>query len=183
MTMVIRRARIADIPRLQALIDASVRGLQSQDYSPEQIDRALRVIYGVDTRLIEDGTYYAAEAEDGATLAGCGGWSKRKTLFGGDRYSSREDDLLDPAIDAAKIRAFFVHPQWARRGIGSMILEACESAAIAAGFRRFELGATLTGVPFYLVKGYSKIERIEAPMGDGVSLAVVRMEKSQPTFT
>jgi N-acetylglutamate synthase-like GNAT family acetyltransferase len=183
MNIVIRRASIADIPRLQALIDASVRGLQSHDYSPEQIDRALRVIYGVDTRLIEDGTYYAAQTEDGTTLAGCGGWSKRKTLFGGDRYSSREDDVLDPAIDAAKIRAFFVHPQWARRGIGSLILDACESAASAAGFRRFELGATLTGVPFYLARGYMEIQPIEAPMGDGVSLTVIRMEKSQRTLT
>jgi N-acetylglutamate synthase-like GNAT family acetyltransferase len=179
MTIVIRRATVADVPRLEALIDASVRGLQPRDYSPEQIDRALRSVYGVDTRLIEDGTYYAAAAGDRATLAGCGGWSKRKTLFGGDRYSSREDGLLDPEIDAAKIRAFFVHPEWARRGIGSMILDACESAAMAAGFTRFELGATLTGVPFYRARGYTEIEGIQAPLGDGVSLAVIRMEKVQ----
>jgi GNAT superfamily N-acetyltransferase len=175
--MLIRSARIADVPRLEALIDASVRGLQTGDYSPEQIDRALRGVYGVDTRLIEDATYYAAEVENGAVLAGCGGWSKRKTLFGGDHYASRQDALLDPATEAAKIRAFFVHPQWARRGIGSLILDACEYAARAAGFTRFELAATLTGVPFYRARGYVEIERIEAPAGDGVSLAVIRMEK------
>ncbi|MGA7237438.1 MAG: GNAT family N-acetyltransferase [Bryobacteraceae bacterium] len=180
MSIIIRRASLPDVPRLEALIDASVRGLQSSDYSPEQIDRALRSVYGVDTRLIEDRTYYAAETEDGGTLAGCGGWSKRKTLFGGDHYSSREDGLLDPTADPAKIRAFFVHPHWARRGIGSMILDACETAAIAAGFTRFELGATLTGVPFYRARGYKEIERIEAPLGDGVPLTVIRMEKSQP---
>jgi GNAT superfamily N-acetyltransferase len=177
MTIVIRRATVADVPRLEALIDASVRGLQSRDYSPEQIDRALRSVYGVDTRLIEDGTYYAAETDDRATLAGCGGWSKRKTLFGGGKYSSREDDLLDPATDAAKVRAFFVHPQWARRGIASLILEACEDAARAAGFARFELGATLSGVPFYRARGYAEIDRIEAPLDDGIALAVIRMEK------
>ena len=177
MSIIIRRASLADVPRLKTLIDASVRGLQSSDYSPEQIDRALHNVYGVDTRLIEDGTYYAAETEDGATLAGCGGWSKRKTLFGGDHYSNREDGLLDPAIDAAKIRAFFVHPDWARRGIGSLILDACEDAARSAGFTRFELGATLTGVPFYRARGYTEINRIEAPLGDGVALAVIRMEK------
>jgi GNAT superfamily N-acetyltransferase len=175
--MLIRPASIADVPRLEALIDASVRGLQNGDYSPEQIDRALRGVYGVDTRLIDDATYYAAEVENGAVLAGCGGWSRRKTLFGGDHYANRQDAFLDPAIDAAKIRAFFVHPQWARRGIGSLILEACEDAARAAGFTRFELGATLTGVPFYRARGYQEIESVEADLGEGLSLPVIRMEK------
>jgi N-acetylglutamate synthase-like GNAT family acetyltransferase len=177
--MLIRRANIADIPRLEALIDASVRGLQTRDYSPEQIDGALRGVYGVDTRLIDDATYYAAEVEDGAVLAGCGGWSRRKTLFGGDHYASRQDALLDPSTDAAKIRAFFVHPQWARRGIGSLILDACENAARIAGFTRFELAATLTGVPFYRARGYLEIERLEAPAGNGISLTVIHMEKQR----
>jgi GNAT superfamily N-acetyltransferase len=181
MKIELQRAMMADIPRLEALIDASVRGLQSQDYSPEQIDRALRLVYGVDTRLIVDGTYYLAEANGGSVLVGCGGWSKRRTLFGGDHFEAREDGLLDPATDAAKIRAFFVHPEWARLGIGSLILEACESAAVAGGFRRFELGATLTGVPFYRAKGYVEIGGIEAPLGEGVSLRVIRMEKLRAT--
>ena len=114
---------------LTGLIDASVRGLQAGDYTPAQIDGALRAVYGVDTQLIADGTYFVVE-RPGDTIAGCGGWSKRKTLYGGDRNQAREDSLLDPRRDAARIRAFFVHPEWARRGIGAMILEACESAAV-----------------------------------------------------
>jgi len=115
-------------------------------------------------------------------LVGCGGWSKRKTLYGGDRWKEqqpeREDSLLDPTKDAAKIRAFFVHPAWARRGIGGMILEACEAAAEAAGFRRLEMGATLTGVPFYRAKGYIELEPADVPLGDGFTLPIVRMGKS-----
>jgi GNAT superfamily N-acetyltransferase len=156
------------------------------------LEGALRTVYGVDTQLIADGTYFAAEAlvdevvadagaeSSGAVvLAGCGGWSKRKTLYGGDQFAGREDSLLDPATDAAKIRAFFVHPAWARRGIGGMILEACETAAEAAGFRRLEMGATLTGVPFYRAKGYVELETSEAPLGNGLTLPIVRMGKKQ----
>jgi len=142
-------------------------------------------VYGVDTQLISDGTYFAAEAMEprgdpsspARLLIGCGGWSKRKTLFGGDQCAGREDSLLDPARDAAKIRAFFVHPAWARRGIGGKILDACEAAAEAAGFRRLEMGATLTGVPFYRVKGYLELEPAEAPLGNGLTLPIVRMGK------
>ncbi len=177
MPIFVRQAALDDIPRLKTLIEASVRGLQAQDYSREQIDRALQAVYGVDTRLIADGTYYAAQTDDGATIVGCGGWSKRKTLFGGDQFSEREDALLDPLTDAAKIRAFFVHPDWARRGIAGMILEACESAAVAAGFERFELGATLTGVPFYRAKGYSEVERLQTSLGAGVAMDLIRMER------
>jgi len=147
----------------------------------------------VDTQLIADGTYFVAEtaASVGAagpavqnsptdpTIVGCGGWSKRKTLYGGDQWTGREAALLDPRHEAAKIRAFFVHPGWARRGIGSMILEACESAALAAGFTRFEMGATLTGVPFYRARGYAALENLEVPLGDGEALPIVRMEKRQ----
>jgi GNAT superfamily N-acetyltransferase len=173
------------------LIEASVRGLQARDYSPAQLEGALRTVYGVDTQLIADGTYFAAEetesaggefsgkkASDAALLVGCGGWSRRKTLYGGDQFPGREDSLLDPATDAAKIRAFFVHPAWTRRGIGGMILEACEAAAGAAGFRRLEMGATLTGVPFYRAKGYVELEAVEAPLGNGLTLPIVRMGKS-----
>jgi GNAT superfamily N-acetyltransferase len=177
-TWTIRHATVADVPTLTALIDASVRGLQAGDYTAAQIDRALRTVYGVDTQLIADSTYFVAEAGSGDSLiVGCGGWSKRRTLYGGDHYGAREDSLLDPQREAARIRAFFVHPGWARRGIGAAILEACESAAKGAGFRRLEMGATLTGVPFYLAKGYRAAEEIAVPLPDGESLAIVRMEK------
>ena len=190
MNIRIRLAEASDIPELRELIEASVRGLQGGDYSPAQLEGALRTVYGVDTQLISEGTYFAAEATEGSggssgevgsgapLLVGCGGWSKRKTLFGGDQFAGREDSLLDPASDAAKIRAFFVHPAWARRGIGGMILEACEAAAGAAGFRRLEMGATLTGVPFYRTKGYVELEGMEAALGDGLALPIVRMGKS-----
>jgi GNAT superfamily N-acetyltransferase len=177
----LRLAEGRDVPMLRELIEASVRGLQAGDYSPAQLERALRSVYGVDTQLIADGTYFAAEeTEDSgaALLVGCGGWSKRKTLYGGDQFAAREDSLLDPATDAAKIRAFFVHPAWARRGIGGMILEACEKAAVAAGFRRLEMGATLTGVPFYRTKGYVELDGTEVPLGDGLTLPIVRMGKT-----
>ena len=170
----VRIATKDDVPTLRALIDASVRGLQTRDYSAAEIERALATVYGVDTQLIADGTYYVAE-ESG--IVGCGGWSKRATLFGGDQYAGRVDALLDPKKDAAKIRAFFVHPDWARRGIGTKILDACESAARDAGFTRFEMGATLTGVPFYEARGYSPLDRITVPLPGGESMAVVRMEK------
>jgi GNAT superfamily N-acetyltransferase len=172
----IRLATYSDAPFLRTLIDASVRGLQAGDYTPRQIVRALEVVFDVDTQLIADGTYFAADA--GAELVGCGGWSKRKTLYGGDRWTGREDEtLLDPARDAAKIRAFFVHPAWARRGIGSRILQACERAAAEAGFTRFEMGATLTGVPLYLARGYTAVEDLCVPLGGGEFLPIVRMEK------
>jgi len=181
MNLHIRKAVASDVPRLREVIDASVRGLQAQDYSPSQIDSALQSVYGVDSQLIADGTYLLAEVvEAGATkpaIVACGGWSKRKTLYGGDRWTGREDDLLDPHRDAARIRAFFVDPAWARRGVGTLILEACESAAKAAGFTRLEMGATLTGVPFYRVKGYMELEHLAVPLANGESLAIVRMAK------
>ncbi len=177
----VRKALPEDVPILRELIDASVRGLQAGDYSPAQIEAALKTVYGVDTLLIADGTYLVAEVEtpsEGATIVGCGGWSKRMTLYGGDQFAAREDSLLAPARDAAKIRAFFVHPAWARRGIGSAILEACEQAATAAGFARLEMGATLSGVPFYAARGYVALENLEAPLGDEKCLQIVRMAKN-----
>jgi len=133
-------------------------------------------------QLIADGTYFAAEVMPpemaNPAIVACGGWSKRKTLYGGDQYQRREDSLLDPTRDAAKIRAFFVHPDWARRGIGSLILEACEQAAIACGFRRLEMGATLSGVAFYRAKGYKEIEnQLVQLSNNGESLPIVRMAK------
>jgi GNAT superfamily N-acetyltransferase len=166
---------------LQRLIEASVRGLQAKDYSADQIEAAISGVYGVDTALIDDGTYFAAEipadATQPATLVGCGGWSRRKTLFGGDQWHRDDDVLLDPACDAAKIRAFFVHPSWARRGIGTLILDACEHAAAAAGFRRLEMASTLTGVQFYEARGYARRESLDVQLGGGQSIEVVRMEK------
>ena len=192
--MNLRKATPEDVPLLTALIDASVRGLQAQDYTPEQIELGLKHVYGVDSQLIADGTYFvvedvvedtvedsAASTPDGAGqhIVGCGGWSRRKTLYGGDVYGHREDELLlNPACDAAKIRAFFVHPAWARRGIGSMLLATCERAARADGFTRFEMGSTLTGVALYQTKGYVAVESIDVPLPGGATLPVVRMAKT-----
>ena len=180
MNVHIRKATAADVPRLREVIEASVRGLQAADYSPAQIEGALQSVYGVDSQLIADGTYLVAEVTNSQKpeIVACGGWSKRKTLYGGDQYAAREDSLLDPKQDAAKIRAFFVHPKWARSGIGSMILEACENAAVEAGFTRLEMGATLSGVSFYKAKGYAEFENLEAPLGNGEVLPIVRMAKN-----
>ncbi len=179
MQLLVRQAVLADVSALEKLIRASVLGLQAADYTPEQREQALELVFGVDTQLIADGTYFVAEARvDGnLVVAGCGGWSKRKTLYGSDHCSGREDALLDPDHDAAKIRAFFVHPHWARRGVGSRILEVCEAAAATAGFRRLEMGATLTGVPLYLARGYVAAGEREVPLRPGVSLPIVHMVK------
>jgi GNAT superfamily N-acetyltransferase len=179
MLLTVRQAIPGDIPALQELIRVSVLGLQAGDYTPEQLKLALERVFGVDSQLINDGTYFVAEAmvDQAQVIAGCGGWSKRKTLFGSDHCAGREDALLDPAHDAAKIRAFFVHPAWARRGVGSRILEVCEAAAAAEGFRRLEMGATLTGVPLYLARGYVEKEHREVPLVPGLSLPIVHMEK------
>jgi GNAT superfamily N-acetyltransferase len=190
MTIRIRPAVSEDVPVLRILIDASVRGLQTQDYTPSQIESALATVYGVDTQLIADGTYFVAEESNVVAgdspaqpptgtmvIIGCGGWSKRKTLYGGDQWTGREAALLDPEHDAAKIRAFFIHPSWTRRGIGTLILEACENSALSAGFTRFEMGATLTGVLLYQARGYAALESLEVPLPNGESLPIVRMEK------
>jgi GNAT superfamily N-acetyltransferase len=177
----LRLASSADVPALHELIDRSVRVLQRADYSAEQLEAALGTVYGVDTQLIADGTYYVVDIENAASermIAACGGWSMRKTLYGSDHGPYRDSELLDPAHDAAKIRAFFVDPDWVRRGFATLILEACEEAAYARGFRRFEMGATLTGVPMYAARGYTKDEVIEAPLPNGQALTVVRMSKT-----
>ena len=177
----LRLATSADIPALRELIDVSVRVLQRADYSAEQLDAALGTAYGVDTQLIADGTYYVVEAVGSAgerVIAACGGWSTRKTLYGSDHGPYRDSGLLDPTRDAAKIRAFFVHPEWVRRGIATLILKTCEDAAYAQGFRRFEMGATLTGIPMYAARGYMVGEKLEVPLPNGLSLTVVRMAKT-----
>jgi GNAT superfamily N-acetyltransferase len=170
-----RLAIPADIPALEILIPLSVRGLQVAHYSAAQMNAALGPVFGVDQQLIRDGTYFAVE--DAGRIVGCGGWSKRKTLYGSDRDRIVEDEELNPQLDPARIRAFFVHPNWARQGIGRSILQHCEAATIKAGFHHAELVATLTGEPLYARFGYTVVERYEAPMADGLSLPVVRMAK------
>jgi len=186
----------ADVPVLQRLIEASVGELQAEDYTPAQREGALESVFGVDSQLIADGTFFVAEARiiiDGLSdaretteginsgspwaIAGCGGWSKRKTLYGSDHWTDREDTLLDSTRDAAKIRAFFIHPAWARRGVGSQILEACEVAAREAGFTSYEMGATLTGAKLFGAKGYAAIGQIEVPLKNGLTLPVIHMAK------
>jgi GNAT superfamily N-acetyltransferase len=175
----LRVATMADEDGLHALIAVSVRGLMPQAYSTSQLEAALGNWLGLDTQLIRDRTYFIVEKEDG-TLVGCGGWSKRKTPFGSDHRANREDELLDPATDAAKIRAFFVHPNHARQGIGKLLLDASEAAAIDAGFRRLEMGATLTGIPLYERFGYTPAEHIDLPLGNGQVLPIVKMTKIIP---
>jgi GNAT superfamily N-acetyltransferase len=166
-----------DVAGIRGLIDASVRGLQAGDYSAAQIEGALATVFTVDSQLIVDGTYFVAFAEDGR-LAGCGGWSFRKTLYGGDhQIETIAPERLDASVDAAKIRAIFVHPKFARRGLGSLILEAAERAAVEQGFSRFEMGSTLTGVTLYRLKGYCEVSRVLVPVGGGDEIEVVRMVK------
>jgi GNAT superfamily N-acetyltransferase len=173
----LRLATPSDLPALHTLIEASVRGLQANDYTPSQIEGALGTVLGVDTQLITDETYFIAESSKENRIAACGGWSKRKTLFGADRGPGREPELLNPATDAAKVRAIFVHPDFARRGLGSLILATVEDAARAAGFNHFEMGSTLTGIPLYTLKGYIEVERIAVPLWNGDALPIVKMVK------
>lgn len=175
-TFTIRPARLDEKPLLQALIERSARGLSAQDYSGEQIEGALRGAFGVDTQLIHDGTYFVAEEH--GQIIGCGGWSYRRTLFGGDARADREAGDLDPQQDAAKIRAFFVDPAHARRGIGRAILDACEQAAQERGFTRFEMMATLPGVRLYAACGYVRLEDVLYPLSPGLQIPFVRMGKS-----
>lgn len=173
-----RMATAADIPRIGPLIEASVRGLSTREYSASQMDQALGTWLGLDTQLIADQTYFVVEpAGQPGVLAACGGWSRRRTPYGSDHRPGRDDALLDPKTEAAKIRAFFVHPEWARRGIGSRLLELCEAAARAEGFKRCEMGATLPGIPLYRRHGYVEGERVELPLANGESLPIVKMEK------
>ena len=174
----LRHATAADIPALRVLIELSVRQLQKDDYSPAQIEGALGHALGLDTQLIEDRTYFVAEpVEQGGSIVACGGWSNRRTLFGSDHGPNRERALLDPKTDAAKIRAIFVHPQWARKGLGTLILNHCEEAAILAGFGSLEMGSTLTGVPLYTLKGYVPRETVAVPLPNGQTLPIVHMVK------
>ena len=172
----LRKATSADEPVLRDLIARSIRALGANDYSREQIEGALEGAFGVDTTLIRDQTYFVAV--DGAGhIVGCGGWSKRRTLFGGDARSERDDSWLDPQVDAAKIRAFFVDPAHARRGIGRALLKRCEHEAARTGFARFELMATLPGLRLYAQCGYIAGDPIQHPVGESTTITFVPMTK------
>jgi GNAT superfamily N-acetyltransferase len=178
----IRKATLEDRSELQALIDRSARALAYPAYTPEQIESALRGAFGVDSQLIRDGTYFVAEA-DGSRLAGCGGWSRRRTLFGGDAHASRDASELVPGKDAARIRAFFVDPAHARRGVGRAILQRCEAEARERGFTRFELMAMRSGVDFYLAQGYAPGPAIQHELQAGLNIEFVPMSKAaDPVF-
>jgi N-acetylglutamate synthase-like GNAT family acetyltransferase len=176
MTWSPRQALEKDIPSLEGLIPLSVRTLQVPYYSKAQMEAAIGRVFNVDRQLIRDGTYFAVEDE--GQIVACGGWSKRKKLSGCDGEEAGLDELLDPTQEAARIRAFFVHPAWARLGIGLSILKTCESAAIEAGFQKAELVATLAGELLYASHGYAVIKRYDSPMSGGLSLPVVHMAKA-----
>ena len=170
-----RLAQEADLPALRALMARAIEELQRGFLSPKQI-AASHQIMGLDSQLVKDGTYFVIERE--GKLAGCGGWSWRATLFGGDdSIVAREPAPLDPAKDAAKIRAMYVDPAQARRGIGKLIMQLCEDSARAAGFGKVELMATLAGLPLYKACGYGEIEAIEATSREGVTVPIIRMGK------
>jgi GNAT superfamily N-acetyltransferase len=173
---ILRHATGADISAIKALIPLSVHGLQATSYTPGQRRAALGPVFGVDTALIEDCTYFVIELE--GAVVGCGGWSRRKTLFGGDQSCVREDVFLDPVVDAARVRAFFIHPDHARHGYGSAILLQTEKEMREAGFTRAVMCATLAGEPLYARFGYAVEERYEVPLGDNLFLPVVRMAKA-----
>src|SRR5262249_38073413 len=159
-----------------ALIDRSARGLSVGFYTPAQIEAATNHVFGVDSQLIADGTYFVIDAPEG--LAAAGGWSARRTLFGGDQMKNAEDPRLDPTVDAARIRAFFVDPAWARRGLATALYHACADAAQASGFRRLELMATAPGEPLYERLGFEVLERVELVLPPGVPVGFARMGRS-----
>ncbi len=172
---IVRRAQPSDVPLLQELIARSARGLSVGYYTPEQTDAAVRYVFGVDSQLIADGSYFVVEL-DGVIVA-CGGWSARRTLFGGDQAKSGTDPLLDPAIEPARIRAFFVDPPMARHGLGRRLIDECVRAAGAAGFRSLELVATLPGEPLYAAAGFTVAERFELALPGDVHVPVARMRR------
>lgn len=173
--IVLRVAVPTDVPVLQELITRSAKGLSEGYYTPEEIEAALRFVFGVDSNLIADGTYFVAEAD--GTVVGCGGWSYRRTLYGGDQRPMGSPERLDPERESARIRAFFVAPEAARRGVGRRLLAKCEDEARQAGFRSLELMSTLPGVPFYSALGFVAVEAVTDTMPSGVALRFVRMRR------
>lgn len=178
----IRLATIDDVNVLNNLIRASVRGLSREEYSSEEVEGGLNDIFGVDTRLIQDETYYVIENEE-HTIVACGGWSKRRTLYGGNQFVDREDELLTPTTEAAKIRAFFVHPDHARKGYGRILLSYCEQQAQSQGFSSFEMMATLPGVKLYEKCGYIKDIETHRHLSNGRTLGFFKMKKAQAAET
>jgi GNAT superfamily N-acetyltransferase len=177
MSWKLRKAELKDRDEIAELIANSVRGLSSEDYTKRQIELSITSVFGVDEDLIRDGTYFVVESGD--EIVGCGGWSRRKTLYGASIYDqSRDPHFLDPQTDAAKVRAFFIHPEHARKGIGTAILEASETEARARGFTRAEMMATLPGVKLYKMRGYDGDEMVAVPVGEGIDIACIRMHKS-----
>jgi GNAT superfamily N-acetyltransferase len=176
MPITIRLATPPDIPTLKELIPSSARLLSDGYYTPEQTTAAIRYVFGVDSQLISDGTYYVA-VEDGQ-IVGCGGWSRRRTLYGGDQRPMGEGTVLDPAVDAARIRAFFVAGSHARQGIGARILTICAEAALARGFSRLELMSTLPGIPFYTKLGFQEVRRVIDTLPDGTSVEFAQMTRT-----
>ena len=174
--LTIREATLEDSAALHALIGRSARELSTQDYRPEQVEGALQGSFGVDSQLIRDGTYFVVE--EGGALVGCGGWSFRRTLFGGDRHAQRDAGELDPRTDAARIRAFFVDPAHVRRGIGTLLLERCEAEARLRGFSRVELLSTLPGVRLYSARGYTGATQVRYEVAPGVAVEFVPMGKA-----
>lgn len=168
-----RLAETADVPALRALMDAAISELQRAYLDEAQIASS-RAIMGIDTQLIDDGTYFVVEVD--GEIAGCGGWSRRATLYGGDHMPGRDADLLDPAVDAARVRAMYTSPAFARRGVGRLILALCEQAAAAEGFTRLELVSTLAGEPLYAAYGFTPLERLTDATG-GTPVPIVRMAK------
>jgi N-acetylglutamate synthase-like GNAT family acetyltransferase len=178
MSVTLRKATLDDVPALQALIARSVRGLSTAEYRPAQVEGALRGAFGLDTQLLSDQTYFVAE--ENSAIVGCGGWSFRSTLFGSDARGGRDASLLDPKIQAAKIRAFFVDPAQARRGIGTQLLERCEREARAHGFSAVELMATLPGVKLYAARGYVGSDMVRYEMDAGEHIEFIPMHKALP---
>ena len=174
-TTVLRPARSDDVPELEALISRSGRELSLGYYTPEQAEAITLHVFGVDTQLIADGTYFAIE-HNGRIVA-CGGWSKRRTLFGADRTKDAADPLLDPILEPARVRAFFVEPKMSRRGLGRQLMARCLQEAVAAGFHSMELVATLPGEPLYLASGFNVIERFDLQLPGNVNVPVSRMRR------
>jgi GNAT superfamily N-acetyltransferase len=175
----LRHATLDDLPALHVLITRSVRGLNASRYTDAQVESALRHVFGPDTQLIADGTYFVIDgvASSDAPLAAAGGWSRRRTLYGGDQTKLGDDPLLDPAVDPARIRAFFVDPAHARQGLARRLFERCAAEAAAAGFHSLALGATLPGVPLYRALGFVEVGRVDAAMPGGEVLPIVEMRR------
>lgn len=169
-----RLATMADLPELRTLMTQAIRQLLAAYLDPARVEASFEIM-GVDTQLIEDGTYFAVECE--GQLVGCGGWSRRATLFGGDQSANRDARLLNPEVEPARVRAMYTHPDYVRRGIGRLVLSLCEAAAAREGFRSLDLVATVAGEPLYSSYGFSVVERMEVPTSKGVTVPCARMSK------